>query len=256
MTDVVAITALGHRGDGIAMAGGEPLYVPQTLPGEIVRVTVSGKRATVEEIIKPAADRILPVCGHFGTCGGCALQHLAADSVAAWKRDQVVAALKNRGLALDVEPTITTTPRSRRRAVFTACKTASGILIGFHGQRTNRIVPIDQCPVLRPSIVDALPALCMVADRLLAASGQKARLTVTDTDNGLDISISEAPKSALEAALVAVSEGIDATIIRLSVAGETIYERAPATIRFGPASVNVPPGRFPASDRRRRECPG
>ena len=38
---------------------------------------------------RPSAERIAPICPHFGVCGGCALQHWQSAPYRAWKRDLV-----------------------------------------------------------------------------------------------------------------------------------------------------------------------
>jgi 23S rRNA (uracil1939-C5)-methyltransferase len=99
----VEIERLGAQGDGVANDHDGP-FVSFTLPGERVRVAVEreGKRAHLLEVISPSASRIDPICRHFGICGGCALQHMEEGAYLEWKRGQVVAALRSRGLEAEV----------------------------------------------------------------------------------------------------------------------------------------------------------
>src|SRR5438045_9573363 len=94
MSEIVEIVRIGHAGHGVAADG---LFVPLTVPGDVVRVTRAGTHARLEEIVKPGASRTGPACAHFGTCGGCAVQMLARESYLAWKRGLVIAALRQRG---------------------------------------------------------------------------------------------------------------------------------------------------------------
>ena len=62
--DPVTISRVGADGDGVgALADGTPVYVPFTLPGEIVRVAPAGKRgegiAGVAEAITTAANALM-----------------------------------------------------------------------------------------------------------------------------------------------------------------------------------------------------
>jgi 23S rRNA (uracil1939-C5)-methyltransferase len=44
MTRELVIETLGSRGDGVARCNEGPVYVPFTLPGERVRVSLQGER--------------------------------------------------------------------------------------------------------------------------------------------------------------------------------------------------------------------
>ena len=78
----VTIQRLGHQGDGIAPG---PVFVPLTLPGEVVAGEVTGDRIEAPKIVSPSPDRVRPPCTHFKTCGGCALMHASDEFVARWK---------------------------------------------------------------------------------------------------------------------------------------------------------------------------
>ena len=96
----VVIERLGSKGDGQVRIDGEWVSVSRALPGEEVRIAPeSAERARLVEVVKPSPDRVTPPCPHFGTCGGCNLQHLAPGPYAAFKRELVVHALKSRGLS-------------------------------------------------------------------------------------------------------------------------------------------------------------
>jgi 23S rRNA (uracil1939-C5)-methyltransferase len=94
----VTIRGLGGRGDGVAELDGRPLFVAQTLPGDHVRVRISGERAgglrgELLELIDPGPGRREAPCRHFGRCGGCSLQHLDDPTYTDWKRGQILQAL-------------------------------------------------------------------------------------------------------------------------------------------------------------------
>jgi 23S rRNA (uracil1939-C5)-methyltransferase len=96
MVERLDIKGLGRRGDGIADTPAGPLYVPYTLPGETAEVDVwpghpDRRRLVRVDVASP--ERIAPICPHFGTCGGCALQHWDAARYRDWKRGLVLEAL-------------------------------------------------------------------------------------------------------------------------------------------------------------------
>src|SRR5882757_28287 len=120
-TVLLMVTRVGVRGDGIADYQGAPVYIPFTAPGDRVRVRLGkardeGHQASVIELVEAGA-RQAPPCPHFMTCGGCALQHLAAEAYRQTKEQQVRSALAHRGLdAAVVEPLVRLPPGTRRRA--------------------------------------------------------------------------------------------------------------------------------------------
>ena len=74
----VRIERLGAQGDGVAQGPEGPLFVPFTLPGELVKVDAGAGDGHAEPLAipEPSPERVAPVCQYFGTCGGCALQHM------------------------------------------------------------------------------------------------------------------------------------------------------------------------------------
>src|SRR5690606_33996411 len=78
----VDIHALSVDGRGVVrLSDDKTLLVAGALPGERVVATRTGRRrgadeARTIEVLQAAPERVTPRCEHFGTCGGCALQHL------------------------------------------------------------------------------------------------------------------------------------------------------------------------------------
>jgi len=241
----LVIERLGRQGDGIAQG---PVYAPFTLPGERVAGEVVGDRMEAPKILTPSADRVAAPCRHFNSCGGCALQHASDAFLAAWKRAVVVAALAAQGIEAEVAETITSPPRSRRRATFSARRTRKGALVGFHARRAGAIVAIQDCPLVAPALLQAIPAVEALA---LAGGSRKGELkvAVTATGSGLDVAVEggKAPEDGAEGAalrmtLAGVAEAHG--LARLTWGGEPVALSRPPSVRFGCATVQPPPGAF------------
>lgn len=232
--ETVLIERLGREGDGLA--GGHA--VPLALPGERWDLAAEPPRRLTD-----AAARVPPPCPHFGVCGGCALQHAADAYVAEWKRETIVRALAARGLATEVLPTATSPARSRRRAVLAGERTRKGTRLGFHARRSDALVAVPGCIVLRPGIVAALPTLSGLVG-LAASRSSTVRLTVTAGPAGLDVDV--AGGRPLDAALAteAAARATEADFARLSWDGEAVATRRPPFHAMGPARVVPPPGAF------------
>jgi len=100
------VTALAHDGRGIARDEGKTVFIEGALPGE--RVTIRNRHrggdfdeARVETLLRASPDRVEPRCAHYGTCGGCALQHMDPAAQLAAKQRSVLDTLARLG---KVEP--------------------------------------------------------------------------------------------------------------------------------------------------------
>jgi 23S rRNA (uracil1939-C5)-methyltransferase len=243
----LVIERLGHRGDGIANSGAEPIFVPGALPGETVEVeSVPGHpdRRQLLCVDAPSAERIAPICAHFGVCGGCAVQHWSSARYRAWKRNLVVEALRQAGLEAPVGDLVDGHGEGRRRVVFHARRGAHDVLgVGFSAARTHHIVAIDRCPVLAKALEPALPAAWAIAEAL-GAAGKALDIQATATDAGLDIDVrGSGPLTPL---LTASLAGVAAArhLARLTRHGELVAQQRPPTLRIGRATVALPPGAF------------
>ena len=70
------------------------VFVPMTIPGDVVNVQINNKRRRfmegyVTEYITKSPLRVEPFCEHFGTCGGCKWQNLPYEQQLIQKQKQV-----------------------------------------------------------------------------------------------------------------------------------------------------------------------
>jgi 23S rRNA (uracil1939-C5)-methyltransferase len=251
MIERLAIARVGRRGDGIAEAPAGPLYVPYTLPGETAEVDQWPGHPDRRHLVKIEAaspQRIAAICPHFGTCGGCALQHWAPAPYRDWKRNLVVEALAEMGFDAAVgdlvDPLIDAHGEGRRRAVFHAWRRARDVLkVGFAALRAHHVVAIDHCPVLAPSLHGAIEVAWAIAEAL-AAERKPLDIQVTATEAGLDVDVrgSGPLTSARMTALARLAETHG--LARLTRHGETVAQRALPIVTMGSARVVLPPGAF------------
>jgi 23S rRNA (uracil1939-C5)-methyltransferase len=247
VVEQLVIARLGHRGDGIADGREGPIYVPGTLPGETVEVDAwpgHPDRRQLLNVEQPSAERVAPICPHFGVCGGCALQHWQSAPYRAWKRGLVIEALRQAGVDAPVSELIDAHGDGRRRAVFHARRGTHDVLeVGFSAARAHRVVSIDQCPVLAKSLDGAIAAAWAIAEALNVTE-KPLDIAVTATDAGLDIDVrgSGALKPALMAALARVAAAQN--LARLTRHGELVAQPRAPTLRIGNATVALPPAAF------------
>lgn len=236
----LVIERLGYRGEGIAPG---PVYVARALPGEVVRGVVDNGRMAAPRIVSPVAERVRPPCRHARTCGGCILQHARDDFVSRWKVGVIEQALKAQGLDAPMRGITTSPPQSRRRAVLAARRMKKGARVGFHGLKTDEIVEIDDCQLLRPELLAMLP---LVRELAQIGAGRKSRLSVmlTQVDNGVDMVVTGGKPLTEELIGALIARTRSAGVARLVWEGEVLANFAPASVRFGRARVLLPPGAF------------
>jgi len=247
MVERLMIERVGHRGDGVADSALGPVYVPYTLPGDVVDAEcVPGHpdRRHLLRIETPSPGRIAPFCPHFGICGGCAIQHWQEAPYRAWKRDLVVIALEHAGFAADVDDLIDAHGEGRRRAVFHARRGGKDIVeVGFAALRAHTIVPIDRCPVLAPGMDGAIDVAWKIAE-ILKPQAKPLDIQVTATGGGLDIDVrGSGPLDASSMAALA-RLAANGRIARITRHGELVTQVAPPAIAMGRGQVVLPPGSF------------
>jgi 23S rRNA (uracil1939-C5)-methyltransferase len=243
MMSRLTIDRLGARGEGVAQGPEGLIYVPYALAGETIAAEVDGSRGTLVEVLAPSPSRIAPFCRYFSRCGGCAVQTLAADSYARWKRDLVASALRRARLAITVADLADAHGAGRRRATFHARYGPGRPTTGFMKARAHDIVEIDSCPLLAASMDGALPAARAIA-QALAASGTPLDILVTATASGLDVDLKgHGPlNNAQRQGLVRVA--LEHDLARLSNHGSIMISRRTPMLAMGKAMVAPSPGVF------------
>lgn len=236
----LTVVRLGHLGEGIAEG---PVYIPRTLPGEVVTGAIEGDRLTRPKIVTPSADRVTAPCRHYRFCGGCGLMHASDSFLEGWKREVVRTALAARGIAAELVGPFTSPPNSRRRAVLSGRRLRSGPVVGFHAPASGTVTAIPDCRLLAPQLLAALPA-CEELTALLGSRKGGIRLTLAASGAGPDLAVTgtRALTGPDRATLAALADRHD--LARLAVDGETIVTRRPPAQTFGGIRVVPPPGGF------------
>jgi 23S rRNA (uracil1939-C5)-methyltransferase len=255
------ILEVGARGDGVADLEGKRFFVPYCLPAETVEAEPLDKRGDgtacdLVEVLAPSRHRVPAPCLHFGTCGGCALQHWRRDVYTGWKSDLIAKALAQRGVkAPTFEAPVTCEPGERRRADIVLRCQGKRILAGYHERGSQNVVDVGTCVVARPKINTAIAAL-RLAIKAILRDGTSADAVVNETDTGLDVLIRPHRKFELTLAiretLIALAESAD--IARVSwgdraTAEPVIVRRTPQLI-LGDVTIEPPPGAFLQATKR------
>lgn len=229
------IVRIAARGDGVT-AGGR--HAPLAAPGDRLR-----EDGTVE----PGPNHQPPPCRHFPECGGCQLQHVTDAAYRVYLVDRVAGALAQHGLQAEIREPHLSPPRSRRRASLRAMRAGRNIVIGFNAARSNRIVDMRECHVLRPELF----ALIEPLRQLLGGSvgiRSAAAIGLTLADQGVDLLLAGVSADGLDAAEAVTDFGQRLGLARISLddgyGAETRFEPVPATITLSGVPVALPAGPF------------
>jgi 23S rRNA (uracil1939-C5)-methyltransferase len=167
---------LAHQTEG--EGAGRAVFVPFTLPGEIVEAELRGEKegfgeAALTQIVEPSPDRVAPGCEHFGECGGCQYQHANYTAQVRIKAEILRETLQRAGL--DALPEIqihSAAPWGYRNRTQLRAAVQDGILrVGYTRRGTNEFLAIQECPILAPLLWRVAAALVQLATENSAAGG-------------------------------------------------------------------------------------
>ncbi len=150
------IQRLTNEGDGVGNSPDGPVvFVPFTAPGDRVRVRVLQKRkrfwrGELLELLEPGPGRAEPCCEVFGSCGGCAWQHLSYDAQLKAKAEILSSALQRIGkLTLPGEVEILPSPLAYAYRGRARIRVQNGRL-GYFQRGSHQFCQAASCPVLLP----------------------------------------------------------------------------------------------------------
>ena len=180
------IVDLGPDGRGIARRpeghphAGKTVHIAGALPGERVMARQTGRsreydQAEAVEVLQASPDRVEPRCPHFGTCGGCSLQHLAGDRQVEAKARMLAENFKTiGGVRPEAElPALTGTPwgyRRKGRLSVRRVEKKDKTLVGFRERDPRFVAELRECHTVVPQIGMRLEALSTLVDGMDARS--------------------------------------------------------------------------------------
>ncbi|MDE2281978.1 MAG: class I SAM-dependent RNA methyltransferase [Actinomycetales bacterium] len=183
-------------GGGVGRLGdGRVVFVRDTLPGELVEVTIEQRtssfaRASLRRVLEPSADRVAAACRFSGAggCGGCDLQHASSSGQTSWK-EAVVAEQLRRVAGYDVAPSLVLPPspphgsRTRLR-----CAVDDKGRLALRASRSHTLVPVNPCWLVDPRVAEAFTTTWSRAEEVeLRAIGDAAPFAVVKRPAGRSV---------------------------------------------------------------------
>ncbi len=156
----VEATDLDPFGQGVARHNGKALFITGLLPGERAEITLTEDkrqyaRGQVKRRLNDSPERAVPLCPHFGVCGGCQQQHASVDLQQKSKSSALARQLKH-----EVNAIIADQPwgyRRRARLSLSYQPKTERLDMGFRKAGSSDIVTIKRCPILVPQLEALLP---------------------------------------------------------------------------------------------------
>jgi 23S rRNA (uracil1939-C5)-methyltransferase len=163
---LLSIEKLIYGGEGLAHTDGNTVFVPYVLPGEQVRAAVRTRKkklihTSLVKVEQAAATRIAAPCPHYQVCGGCHYQHIEVAEQVRLKKEILRETLSRLG-GVPWGGAIaehTAQPYGYRNRAQWAYREAMPRALGYFQTESARIVPIDECPVLSPTLHAAFQKL-------------------------------------------------------------------------------------------------
>lgn len=144
-----------YEGYTVARLDGKVIMLKGAIPGETVEAEILHEKrdysvASAVRILEPSPERVEPPCRYFTVCGGCHLQYASYPMQVRLKEEALKSSLRRIGkLEPPLSAPLTGQPWNyRHRGKFRL----SGGRAGYFMESSNRLVDVDECPLMAPEI--------------------------------------------------------------------------------------------------------
>lgn len=146
--------------------GGKTVFVPSTLPGELVEASIRSDRRSfangdLDTVIEASPERIVPECEYVPQCGGCQYQHAGAAFQLQMKLDILKETLARAHLPVPSEiRALAGEPWGYRNRI--RLHVMKGMALGYRERASHRLLPVTHCPIAAPLLEQALRAVTRI----------------------------------------------------------------------------------------------
>jgi 23S rRNA (uracil1939-C5)-methyltransferase len=250
-----------YGGEALGFRAGRTVLAPRVLPAERAEVEEVRRQKGVIyarplRILEPSPERIEPPCPYFGRCGGCQYQHLPHVAQIAAKVEILRETLRRLGQVnweLPIPAHRGPAWNYRNQAQLKVGKLADGApALGFFEAESNRLIPIDACPILSPRL-NALLAVLRAGPWISElASGREVELLADDRDAKVMLTLAGSwnaqEAETLARKCLAELAGV-ATVALVQDASVLVFGEPHFTYRVGEFAYRISPTAFFQSAR-------
>lgn len=151
----VVIEGLNHTGEGIGRIDGKVVFVPNSIPGDVVDIVdlkdfKTYYRGSVGRIITSSNDRVEQKCPYYGGCGGCQLRDLSYLKQLEYKKDKAKNIFKKYGnIDVDVDIIGCEKKDGYRNKITLQVKDGK---LGLYKNNSNDLICVDSCMLVSDNV--------------------------------------------------------------------------------------------------------
>ncbi|QER42459.1 23S rRNA (uracil(1939)-C(5))-methyltransferase RlmD [Thermodesulfobacterium sp. TA1] len=153
MEKVVRIEKVVFGGEGLGrLPDGKVLFVPYSLPGELVKVKIvkdfgDYAEADLIDLLEPSPERRDPLCPYYGVCGGCQFQHAVYQAQLNLKKTILYETFARAGWKEEVplEGVVPSPKEFFYRNRLRLHVEAESLKMGFVKRKSHEVLRIERC---------------------------------------------------------------------------------------------------------------
>ena len=192
-----------YGGDGLAripadeaVSGGKTVFVPGTLPGELVEASIATDRRSFSTgelgaILEPSPERVVPGCEYIPRCGGCQYQHASASGQLQMKLDILKETLARAHVPVPAKiSSLTGPPWGYRNRIRLHVMKRTGIALGYRRRGSHDLLAVTHCPIAAPLLDQAVAAVTRIgAEAGLESLCEEVEFFTNNEQNQLLVSL-------------------------------------------------------------------
>jgi 23S rRNA (uracil1939-C5)-methyltransferase len=240
-----AEAAPGAHGNSLA---GKTVFVPATLPGELVEARIAADRHSfatgeLDSILEPSPERVVPGCEYAPQCGGCQYQHANPGYQLQMKLEILKETLQRAHLPVPgAVGSLAGPPWGYRNRIRLHVTKVPSIGLGYRQRGSHNLLPVTHCPIAAPLLEEALAAVVHIAGETgLAHLCDEVEFFTNSEQDALLVSLwpgQQQPRRTRERALEEFAERLHKQLPLLTGVGLFLpYEPAGQITHWGQRSL-------------------
>jgi len=155
----VEIIKLDDMGRGIGYINNKIIFIPNSLPEEVVDVNIVKETSKYYEgevinYIKTSNKRIYPNCLYYNNCGGCNLMHINYEETLEYKKNKLKSILKKfSNTEVDIEVIKNERIFNYRNKIELKIENNKW---GYYNSKTHDFIEIKKCSIAKESINEVI----------------------------------------------------------------------------------------------------